>query len=392
MAVRRHGLVRARKAAGFTQESFAEAAHVERSTVVRWEAGTREPLPHQRPKLARLLKVGMAELDVLLSPPAPTPTPAPDLTGTVVRAGITFRTVSEAFRVVDRKVGGGVLYGQVVRFLQDEVAPKLLAPPPGTTHHEVFSAAASFSEFAGWAAHDSGRDAQAKAHLTQACHLAAAAENPALRANVLASLSHLAVQLDDAENAERLALAGVEQLSDGRAGLSQLRARLHAMHGRALAKRGHERAALVALDAGETALAAAEQDVSADWLSGFDRASFAAEVALCMYDLGRYGEAAESAAEAIELRGSSDRVRSRVFASVTLANALAALGDHAGAARIGTEVIVAVSELQSMRAHAGLARLGERLAEQSAVPQVVEMNDLLAASAVHATDQVGWPA
>jgi transcriptional regulator with XRE-family HTH domain len=68
MAVRRNGLARARKAAGFTQESFAEAMGVDRSTVVRWDAGEREPLPYKRPKLARLLKVTMQELDELLTP------------------------------------------------------------------------------------------------------------------------------------------------------------------------------------------------------------------------------------------------------------------------------------------------------------------------------------
>ncbi|GAB2957613.1 helix-turn-helix transcriptional regulator [Saccharothrix stipae] len=66
MAVRRTAFARARKAAGFTQESFAEAANVERSTVVRWEAGVREPLPYQRPKLARLLRVSLDKLDQLL--------------------------------------------------------------------------------------------------------------------------------------------------------------------------------------------------------------------------------------------------------------------------------------------------------------------------------------
>ncbi|MEU4443330.1 helix-turn-helix domain-containing protein [Actinosynnema sp. NPDC050801] len=68
MAVRRTGFARARKAAGFTQESFAEAMYVDRSTVARWETGAREPLPYQRPKLARLLKISTDELDGLLSP------------------------------------------------------------------------------------------------------------------------------------------------------------------------------------------------------------------------------------------------------------------------------------------------------------------------------------
>ena len=68
MGARRTGFVRARKAAGFTQESFAEAAHVERTTVARWERGDRDPLPYKRPMLARLLKVSTNELDILLHP------------------------------------------------------------------------------------------------------------------------------------------------------------------------------------------------------------------------------------------------------------------------------------------------------------------------------------
>jgi transcriptional regulator with XRE-family HTH domain len=179
--------------------------HVDRSTVARWEQGTREPLPYQRPKLARLLKVTMAELDGLLHPDAESvaatqraglslgdqliehadsvavETSRVPAQPVAMREVIGFRTVSEAFQAADRKIGGGVLYGQVVRFLRDEVAPKLLAPPSGVTHYEVFSAAASFSEFAGWTAHDSGRDAQAKVHLTQAYHLATTAQNFPLR-------------------------------------------------------------------------------------------------------------------------------------------------------------------------------------------------------------------
>ena len=90
MAVRRPRLVEARKAAGFTQESFAEAMDVGRSTVVRWEAGTNEPLPYIRPKLARVLGATMHELDELLAPadaqpqtgrtiqPWPAPSPSSD--------------------------------------------------------------------------------------------------------------------------------------------------------------------------------------------------------------------------------------------------------------------------------------------------------------------------
>lgn len=77
MAVRRTALAKARKAAGYTQESFAEAAHVDRATIARWEAGERLPQPYKRPMLARLLKVDMMKLDELLTVADVEPAPAP---------------------------------------------------------------------------------------------------------------------------------------------------------------------------------------------------------------------------------------------------------------------------------------------------------------------------
>ncbi|SEF24729.1 Helix-turn-helix [Amycolatopsis pretoriensis] len=43
---RREELVSARKAAGLTQEKLAEVMCVDRSTVIRWEAGEYAPLPY----------------------------------------------------------------------------------------------------------------------------------------------------------------------------------------------------------------------------------------------------------------------------------------------------------------------------------------------------------
>ena len=74
--LRRAGLARAREAAGLTQEAFAARAGVEVSTVVRWESGCTTPLPGKRPQIARVLGVGLPELERLLSPEnaaAPTP-------------------------------------------------------------------------------------------------------------------------------------------------------------------------------------------------------------------------------------------------------------------------------------------------------------------------------
>jgi len=66
MAGKRHRLVSARTAVGFSQERLAEAVGVERSTVMRWELGKTRPQPWARPKLARALGISGQELSELL--------------------------------------------------------------------------------------------------------------------------------------------------------------------------------------------------------------------------------------------------------------------------------------------------------------------------------------
>jgi len=63
---RRTALAGARKAAGHTQESLAAALRVDRSTVIRWEAGDHAPLPYLRPRLARLLGQSQEQLRELV--------------------------------------------------------------------------------------------------------------------------------------------------------------------------------------------------------------------------------------------------------------------------------------------------------------------------------------
>ncbi|MEU1051734.1 helix-turn-helix domain-containing protein [Streptomyces sp. NPDC005876] len=65
-----------RRALGFTQEGFAEAAGVDRRTVGRWETGRCKPQPSQRPKVAELLQMDLEELDALFTPAEVPPKPA----------------------------------------------------------------------------------------------------------------------------------------------------------------------------------------------------------------------------------------------------------------------------------------------------------------------------
>jgi transcriptional regulator with XRE-family HTH domain len=65
-APKRRSLARARKIAGYSQESLAERLGVDRSTVARWEAGEYEPQPWQRPRIAEALGVSLCEVNQLL--------------------------------------------------------------------------------------------------------------------------------------------------------------------------------------------------------------------------------------------------------------------------------------------------------------------------------------
>ncbi|WP_158607825.1 helix-turn-helix domain-containing protein [Nocardia panacis] len=63
----RRGFAKRRKALGFTQETLAARLGVERSTVVRWEAGKSEPSAGLWPKLATFLKVTPEQLTDLIT-------------------------------------------------------------------------------------------------------------------------------------------------------------------------------------------------------------------------------------------------------------------------------------------------------------------------------------
>jgi tetratricopeptide (TPR) repeat protein/transcriptional regulator with XRE-family HTH domain len=66
-AAKRRRLAQRRKAVGLTQEQLAEQLGVERTTVVRWERGTTQPLPWLRPKLAKTLGVSADRIGELLA-------------------------------------------------------------------------------------------------------------------------------------------------------------------------------------------------------------------------------------------------------------------------------------------------------------------------------------
>ncbi|HCA88393.1 MAG TPA: transcriptional regulator [Streptomyces sp.] len=130
MTSRRRKFAERRKACGFNQEEFAEATGVDRSTVQRWEKGDNEPQPWQRPKIAKILRVTAAELDVLLVPDAyalAQPS-SPWLAVTAPATDDEFEALELARRVGASDVGAETLNRLERAF--DELAMKYPVSPP----------------------------------------------------------------------------------------------------------------------------------------------------------------------------------------------------------------------------------------------------------------------
>ncbi|WNV83078.1 hypothetical protein [Umezawaea sp. Da 62-37] len=330
---------------------------------------------------------------LLTSPPHAESASAPDpFTRNPDTAGLAaLRSMSMAFQMADRQVGGGALLAQVTRYLHTEVAPLLLAPDSGSGA-AVFSAAASLTEFAGWMAHDAGKDDLARGHFDRAFRLASAADDNALAAMTCASMSHLAAQLGHGADAVRLAEAGLTRARHA-PGTTALLARLHVMQARGEAVRGHHTQCRAALDQAERVLDDRRDEVDADWVPGFDEGALAAESALCLRHIGDLATAERHVRHAIALRP-PDRVRARAFAHLTLADVLRRSGRIAEAATAGRAVSTVAQSLTSHRVQLRLDRLGAALTEHRATAEVrLFLDDLAAVRSGSVTDQntASWP-
>ncbi|OLF16395.1 hypothetical protein [Actinophytocola xanthii] len=324
----------------------------------------------------------------LPNPSANTPAASPDAPGETPSNVPGIRAIATAFQTADRRLGGGALYGSVLRYLTTEIGPRLV-DAEGPAGSELFAAAASLTEIAGWMAHDGGDDTAARNHFERAYRLASAADHVPLIANVCASMSHLAVELNEPAEAVRIAEVGLSKVPRT-SGTSQLAARLHAMRARALAATGATAATVSALSEAERALSVTDNDPSPDWIARFDQASLASETATCLRQLGDLDGARRQAECVIELRV-GDRVRSRAFGHLTLAELLADAGRVDEAATLGAEVCRATVSLASARVRRRLEALGAAVRPHATVPEVRAFLHMLEPDVTRSERYPRWP-
>jgi hypothetical protein len=221
----------ARERAGLTHVAIAPLlAHaigrpeLNPATVRAWERGTAR-VPAEVIEAAQLL----ASVAPPLTAASSTTAAATGGTHSSTSLSEAVQAVMESFRDADRRVGGGFIYGSVIQYLEQEIAPRLIHGD-----EELFDAAAALTEMAGWMAHDAGHDDLAQRHFSRALRFSSMTDDVELTAHIHASLSHLAMHQGRPRDALQRAQTGISLLNR-HPHHPALTARLHAMQARALA-------------------------------------------------------------------------------------------------------------------------------------------------------------
>ncbi|MCX4573472.1 hypothetical protein OHB41_09820 [Streptomyces sp. NBC_01571] len=249
----------AKEAARLDGNPSLASVYVSRSTWDRWMVGDIKGLPRQA--TCRVLEhLFQQSAEHLFGPLAPEAGPQVHV-GAAAPTGIHLAAsphlaAMNSFRLADRQLGGGHVYRSVVHYLNTVIAPSLFSAADSREDGEsAFGAAVVLTEMAAWMAHDAGRDDMASGHFDRALRLAQSLTDVTAGANVLAGMSHLALQTDQIDAAAELARSGLARLATG-SPVPTLAARLYAMEARALAQLNAEREAQRKLDSAREALGA----------------------------------------------------------------------------------------------------------------------------------------
>ncbi|GLZ42701.1 helix-turn-helix transcriptional regulator [Actinokineospora sp. NBRC 105648] len=409
---KRTRLARARKAAGFTQEALAEAMHVDRSTVFRWELGRSEPLPFLRPKLGRLLGLTREQLETLLvnEPVAPAAAPGRSevdrrqfLAGTLfsvaASAGSTqdwlLSTIDEVagahgkvdssqiealrrafalYQELDVMRGGGHALAQLTGYLEQVVTPLVNDNgPDSTTGRELHSAAGEQFYLLGWMNYDHGNQVGAQTHLLRALELARAAKDVALGAHVLAGLSDQATLTGHPDQGLRLAKTGIAGLGHDRS--PACLADLRVLQARAEAALGDAEAADRSISLSQEAFAASEPANEPEWARFIDAAYLHGEYANAYRDLNRPTETTEHAQVSADEAARQNRARRGCMANAALARAALTSHDLEAASAAGLTALRQAVTVTSSRSAQAVTDLRMRMAPHRDSPATRQFLD-----------------
>ncbi|MEV8374774.1 helix-turn-helix domain-containing protein [Kribbella sp. NPDC056861] len=286
--------------------------------------------------------------------------------------GTEIKEMTQVFRRLDNRYGGGHSRSVVTSYLNSTVAPLLkenAAIDRGRS--ELFGAAAELHHLAGWMAYDTGQHADGHRHLRQALRLCHEADNDALASEMLAGMSHQAAFHGAPDGAVDLALAA--QHSAKRCGSKSLQAEAAVMEAHGLALQGDKASCLAALSRAEEAFNRADAEERPPWLTYFDHAYLAAKFAHTFRDLGLPHEAEPFARRSLEMTEGYER--GRLFNTALLAIILADQRRLEESCALGMEAATLARSVRSMRGTSYLLDLGKQLSPYQDVAVVSSLFD-----------------
>ncbi|MFE5565072.1 multiprotein-bridging factor 1 family protein [Amycolatopsis japonica] len=432
MATTGSALAAARETVGLTQESLAFALEVSVSTLSRWENGVVKPLPPKRPKLAKLLKVSLPELELLLRADR-----APDATGRSVNARSSVPQPGKALQSSSRipavapanDPDSSADIGSAPSEFIDTLT--LTVKPPrriGWTEVEQVklmtrTLAASENLYGGGMAGEAGA-----AHLRWAGRLLSARASAAVEAGIFEAVGNLAsvvafsaFDVEDHDAAVRcfrfglwcaeqggsweLRAATLADMARQAVYLGNLdealsliefahvradrlaattRAMIGVVRARLLAILGRYDEAQAEVDRSDAFLAQRQKETDPPWMVYYDEAEHAGSSARALTPLAvaekRPGNAAERLASAIRLH-SDAYPRSRAFSRARLATLQMSIGDPREALVIGRQAVDDAGALHSQRMDGEVAKLLLACERHRAIPEVAEFSELVASGA-----------
>ncbi|WP_374694347.1 transcriptional regulator [Frankia sp. ACN10a] len=279
----------------------------------------------------------------------------------VAGGGALIRDVTETFRKLDAKFGGSEIRPQAVSFLHDQTrAARDNRPNP-----DLFSALAELTQFCGWLAQDSRREALAQRYYIQALSLAEHADDAMLAGRILSGMSDQAAQLGHPR--QSLALVRAALRRSLKQSTSAVQAMLYDKNAWALARNGDESGCLRALDAMDEAIAR-DDGAGPSWAGHYNAGDAAECRGHCLLLLKRPREAADMLVEARTLQGAA-RARTRSYAEADLALAYlrGPVPELEGALEAGYRAVSVAGQVSSQRIARKLGELDEELSRHPTV-------------------------
>lgn len=275
-----------------------------------------------------------------------------------IRPEVDIREMTERFRRMDNRYGGGHSRTVVTSYLTSIVEPQLKDVRGGDgARSTLFTAAAEMHQLAGWMSYDVGQPEQGRRHLRHALRLCQESGDDALTGEMFAGMSHHASFHGAPESAVDFAIAARQAAA--RSGLPALAAEAAVMEAHGLALQGERSASIRALNDAERAFNAADVRDSPRWLSYFDHAYLAAKFGHVFRDLRMPVEAELFARRSLEM--SDGYERGRLFNTALLASTLADQRRIGEACELGASAVRMTHTVRSVRSAAYLADVGRRL-------------------------------